>query len=201
MHSTAGYRGWFTPLMYNAHCTWVGLRLGHVHTTNKPHLSSSVSGPRPPFQGGPGPVLICIRVRLTREKRKEEGDTAPLKAPSSGFITALSAPLSPFAGRCLHEAVCFFAVLACTAWWWVHDSTGQAELVGSHYIFGWLRVLKKNMTQTSLLTSYTAVYSLPWIQLLASGCWHMCSSNTGPKTCKCKLSKPWGAKHCLCVFF
>lgn len=114
MHSTAGYGGWFTPMMYHAHCTWVGLRLGHVHTTNKPHLRTSFN---------PHPSAIDhtrVRFNWTKKKnaprmggqreRKEEGDTAPLKAPSSGFITALSAPPSPSAGRCLHEAVCFLRV-------------------------------------------------------------------------------------------
>lgn len=114
MHSTAGYGGW---LMYNAHCTRVGLRLGHVHTTNKPHLRTKTTFSR-------SPVLISNQVRLTtstlwrenaprmggQSERKEEGDTAPLTAPSSGFITAPAAPLSPFAGRFSHEAVCFLRV-------------------------------------------------------------------------------------------
>ncbi len=65
MHSAADYGSWFTPTMRSACCTWVGSKLDHVHTTNKPHYSSFVSGPRPPLQGGLSPVvLIHIRVRL-----------------------------------------------------------------------------------------------------------------------------------------
>lgn len=172
-------------MMYDAHCTWVGVRL----TTPESVLTgpkSSAAEKRSENGGG-------------QRERKEAGGTAPLMAPSSGFITAPSAPPSPFAGRCLHEAVCFRRVGVHTGWWWVHDSTGRAELVGSHYIFGWLRVLKKKHDP-----DITSSYSLPLIQLLASGCWHMRSSNTGPKTCKCKLSIPrggrGGAKHRLCFF-
>lgn len=77
MHSTAGYGGWFTPMMYHAHCTGVGLRLGHVHTTNKPHLSSSVSGPRPRrsrprFDLHPSAIdHTRVRLNWTKKLRRE----------------------------------------------------------------------------------------------------------------------------------
>ncbi len=58
MHSTAGYRSWFSPTMRNAHCTWVGLRSDHVHNTNELRQSSFVSSPRPPV------VLIRIQVSI-----------------------------------------------------------------------------------------------------------------------------------------
>lgn len=57
----------------NARCIWVGSGEDCVHTANKQDQSLLVSGPKPPLQGGVGPVVlmdshqpkwICTRVRF-----------------------------------------------------------------------------------------------------------------------------------------
>ena len=52
-------------LSTNASCSWVGSKLDHVLTTNKPYQSLFGTGPRLPLQQGLGPVvLVHIQVRL-----------------------------------------------------------------------------------------------------------------------------------------